>query len=103
MISKEGTMQGDPQAMAAYAIDILPLIQSLSNESTKQVWYADDSAACEDLTNLRFWWDHLVKVGTNYGYQPNASKTWLVVKGGKFDDPIFIFEGTGINVTLEGE
>ena len=103
MISEEGTTQGDPLAMAMYAIGILPLIQSLSNENTKQVWYADDSAACGDLTNLRFWWDHLVKVGPNYGYQPNASKTWLVVKEGKFDDAISAFEGTGVNITLEGK
>ena len=68
MISEEGTTQGDPLAMAMYAVGILPLIQSLSNENTKQVWYADDSAACGDLTNLRFWWNHLVKVGPNYGY-----------------------------------
>ena len=100
MISEEGTMQGDPLAMAMYAIGILSLIQSLSNESTKQVWYAGDSAACGDLTNVRFWRDHLVKVGPNYGYQ---SKTWLVVKEGKFDDAMSAFEGTGVNITLEGK
>ena len=66
-MSEEGTTQGDPLAMAMYAIGILPLIRSLSNESIKQVWYADDSAACGDLTHLRSWWDRLAEIGPKYG------------------------------------
>ena len=48
----EGTTQGDPLAMAMYAIGTLPLIRRLSNSVT-QVWYADDAAAAGSLKNLR--------------------------------------------------
>jgi hypothetical protein len=100
LISAEGTTQGDLLAMAMYAIGIPPLIKSLSSEGIAQTWYADDSAACGDLKHIRDWWDHLVKVGPNYG---NALKTWLIVKEGKLDEAKTTFEGTGINITLEGK
>ena len=29
---------------------------------------------------LKEWWDHIVKLGPDYGYFPNATKTWLIVK-----------------------
>ena len=103
LMSEEGTTQGDPLAMAMYAIGILPLIRSLSNESIKQVWYADDSAACGDLAHLRSWWDRLAEIGPKYGYQQNALKTWLIVKEDKSDDAIATFQGTGVNITLEGK
>jgi hypothetical protein len=42
--SAEGTTQGDPLAMAFYAISTLPLITSLQAASTvKQCWFADDA------------------------------------------------------------
>ena len=103
MLSQEGTTQGDPLAMAMNAIGILPLIQRLSSESTKQTWYADDAAACGDLTHLRSWWDQLVDFGPTYGYHPNASKTWLIVKEEKFEEATTTFEGTGVSITQEGK
>ena len=52
LLSKEGTTQGDPLAMAMYAIGTKPLINKL-NGITKQVWYTDDSGAGSTLLNLR--------------------------------------------------
>ena len=69
-------------AMAMYAIGILPLIQKLSSERTKQAWYADDAAACGDLSHLRSWWDQLVEVGPTYEYHPNALKNVADSEGG---------------------
>ena len=74
--SQEGTTQGDPFAMAMYAIAMLPLIHRI-NEDVKQAWYADDATATGNITNLRSWWDKLVSMRPAYSYHVNASKTWL--------------------------
>ena len=74
VMSKEGTTQGDPLAMAMYAIGTQPLIRKLDG-TIKQVWYADDSAAGSTLQQLRRWWDLLNEIGPYYGYCPNGAKT----------------------------
>ena len=51
ILSSEGTTQGDPLAMAIYAIGILPLIH--------QLWYADDATVGGSLSALHEWWDDL--------------------------------------------
>ena len=53
ILSSEGTTQGDPLAMAMYAIRTLPLITQLQG-IVKQCWYAaDDSAAGGDILSLK--------------------------------------------------
>ncbi len=99
LLSQEGTTQGDPLAMAMYGLATIPLIRRLEGHC-KQVWYADDSAAIGQIKQLRTWWDTLSKEGPKFGYFPNPSKTWLIVK-----DPlssISAFANTGINITTEG-
>ena len=102
LLSEEGTTQGDPLAMAMYAIGIIPLIQSLRDDNLQQVWYADDATAGAKIVKLREWWDRLLTTGPDYGYHPNASKTWLIAKEDKYDDACKIFDGTGVNITIEG-
>ena len=75
LYSKEGTTQGDPLAMAMYAIAITPLIRLLENHGIKQVWYVDNAAAGGSLKALREWWDHTLGSGPAFGYYPNAIKT----------------------------
>ena len=44
--SQEGTTQGDPLAMAMYAIATLPLVHRIVESiSVRQVWFADDATA----------------------------------------------------------
>ena len=53
--SKEGCTQGDPAAMAKYAIGTKPLLNSLSevlDSQSKQVWYADDSTVGGRLESM---------------------------------------------------
>ena len=56
--SQEGTAQGDPLAMAMYAVAITPLIHRLEDREIRQVWFADDATACGNLTHLKTWWDY---------------------------------------------
>ena len=102
LYSQEGTTQGDPLAMAMYAIAITPLISQLSSNEVTQAWFADDATAGGDLSKLRRWWDHLARVGPDYGYFPNAAKTWLIVGEDKLEQATNIFHGTDIAITTNG-
>ena len=101
LLSREGTTQGDPLAMAMYAIATVPLINRLQQQVT-QVWFADDATAGGKLLALRDWWDQLVECGHDYGYSANASKTWLVVKPEYLDRAKEIFAESGVQITDEG-
>ena len=103
--SSEGTTQGDPTAMPAYGIGVLPflaLIKSGDAARVKQLAYADDIGGGAKLQVLREWWKNICENGPSFGYFPKASKSWLVVKENKFEEAKQIFEGTGINITTEG-
>ncbi|MDA8031676.1 MAG: hypothetical protein MPK62_11250 [Alphaproteobacteria bacterium] len=64
ILSEEGTTQGDPLAMAMYAIATIPLIHQLSKvASLKQVWFADDATAGGHIQELKRWWDRLETLG----------------------------------------
>ena len=97
--SSEGVTQGDPLAMAMYAISTIPLIRSLKTDTVTQVWYANDASAGGSLLKLRHWWDKLTSFGPDFGYLPNASKSWLVVKEGLLPEASDIFSGTSLNIT----
>ena len=96
--SREGTTQGDPLAMAMYALAITPLIQRLGTHhpDSGQVWYADDASATGKLSDLHQWWSSLSELGPRFGYFPNPSKTHLVVKPEVLDDAQSLFADTGI-------
>ncbi len=101
--SEEGTTQGDPLAMAFYALATLPLIAACKVEQLDgEAWFADDATGAGALQDLRKWWDHLSKEGPKFGYFPNGSKTWLVVKEAYFIEAVDIFRGTDVHITTEG-
>ncbi len=102
LLSKEGTTQGDPLAMAMYAIGTYPLIRKLDGIAN-QVWYADDSAAGSSLENIKKWWNALAEKGPLYGYYPNGSKTHVLVKPTLLDKAKEKFRDTKIVVSSEGE
>ena len=102
--SSEGTTQGDPLAMAMYALAITPLIGKLHQHlpTCKQVWYMDDSTAAGSLGDLRKWWDEISSLGPGYGYFPNGSKIHLIVKSEYAEHAKFLLTGLGIEVTTRG-
>ena len=101
ILSQEGTTQGDPLAMAMYAIGTLPLIRKLHGDVT-QVWYADDAYAGGRTSDLHVWWDSLVSYGPHFGYNLNPCKTWLVVKPEHLLAAEEHFRGSGVNITIQG-
>jgi len=103
LLSQEGTTQGDPLAMPMYALATIPLIKHLSNASNVlQVWYADDASASGSLHSLRKWWDCLTSTGPLFGYQANATKTWLITKDSHLAKANDIFHDTQVNITTQG-
>ena len=102
--SCEGTTQGDPLGMAMYALAITPLINELHSQcpEVSQIWFADDSTATSDCTALRKWWDLLCTSGPKFGYHPNASKSFLIVKEPYIDKAKKIFQDTNVIITSQG-
>jgi hypothetical protein len=127
--SCEGTTQGDPIAMPMYALASIPLLNKISkvlsdssvdnihvgssgransqqiptSNVNKQVAFADDAVGSGKLEKLRAWWDAIVEHGPGFGYNVNASKTWLVVKQQQLQHAKRLFDGSGVNITAAGK
>ena len=102
--SCEGTTQGDPLAMVFYALATIPLSRACKVDTMHgDIWFADDATGAGPLLALRSWWDKLNGVGPSYGYYPNGSKTWLIVKPERYDNAMNIFSGTNVQITTEGK
>ena len=63
ILSKEGTTQGDPTSMGAYALGILPMLHSLldfvltNDLQTREVAFADDLTVAGKLVDIKNFWD----------------------------------------------
>ena len=105
--SMEGTTQGDPVAMAMYALG-LSVLQSDSEISydkskVKQVAYADDLSGAGKISDLKMWWTRVNEAGPEIGYFPNANKSVLIVKPEHYDHANEIFRDSGVIVTRDGQ
>ena len=108
--SEEGTTQGDPTAMAIYALGMTPFLAWLnkkSNESDifpspKQVAFADDLNGIGSIKSLKHWWSLLEEEGEKFGYNINAGKLYLIVKNQYKEKAIEIFKNSNIKITTEG-
>ena len=103
--SEEGTTQGDPIAMGAYALGLSVLQSKISQNNTraKHIAYADDLVGLGKLQEIKNLWDEICKHGPPLGYNPNAKKSCLIVKEEKKDQAMEIFKDTGIMITTEGQ
>ena len=100
----------DPISMAVYAIAIIPLILMLLEaviggpyNSVREVAYADDLTAGGKLRDLKYWWDTLLDLGPKFGYYPQASKSWLIVKENAVNEANTIFSTSNIPITSSGK
>ena len=109
ILSKEGITQGDPTAMGAYALGILPLIHfllefiSINHLSAKEVAFADDFTVTGKLTSIKDYWGKLTVLCPKYGYFPKASKSYLIVKEDKLGEARNVFNDSNVNITIEGK
>ena len=95
---KEGVTQGDPLAMIAYEIEVLPLIRELRSyhPQSTQPWYADDAGAGGTFQQVQaHFWDLQVR-GPVRGYCPEPTKSILVVDPGNVAWAEDHFRGLGI-------
>ena len=106
--SLEGTTQGAPEAMPVYAEAIIPLMVmaadplNSSDEKARQSAYADDLAAAGTISELKKWWDVIVKVGPYLGYYAKPEKSWLIVKPQYLEQSRLLFSNSGLKITTEG-
>ena len=66
--SSIGVLQGDPLAMAMFALRITLLTRVL--KTCHQIWFADDASAGGTLEEVHQWWVKLLQIGPKYGYHP---------------------------------
>ena len=100
-MSREGVTQGNPLAMAFYAIATTPLIEKL-RQDTLQVWYADDAAGAGKLSRLRAWWDKINELGPAFRYFPNATKSHILVKENLLREARDTFEALNLQIVTNG-
>ena len=105
IISSEGTTQGDPTAMAAYALALAPLLNILMQleDPISHVAFADDITGSGKIENLLRWWLKLIELGPKFGYFPNAAKSYLIVKEMHKDRADVVFVNTGVKITSSGK
>ena len=95
--SKEGLTQGDPLAMIADGIGVLPLIRELreAHPRVTQPWYADDAGACGTFAEVQAHFQDLQVRGPARGYYPEPTKSILVVTPGNVARAKEYFRGMG--------
>ena len=105
IIAEEGTTQGDPIAMAMYALGLSALLEEIKYETTeiKNVAFADDLTGAGKIEKLKAWWDLISTRGSQVGYLPNARKSFLIVKPEHFEHAKEIFADSEVVVSKEGQ
>ena len=103
--SEEGTTQGDPIAMAAYALSLSVLQSKISQNNTgaKHIANADDFVGAGKLQEIKNLWNEICKHRPPLEHNPNATKSCLVVKEEMKDLAVDIFKDIGITITTEGQ
>jgi len=53
--------------------------------------------------SIKRWWLNLIELGPKFGYYPQESKCWLIVKPKDADKAEERFGDTQISITMEGK
>ena len=107
--SNKGTLEGNPVAMAIYALRITPLITimvelvSTKCGDIKIVTFSDDFSAAATLKSLLQWWTTLLEVGPKLGYYPKPAKSSLITKPETHATGKQLFKDTKVKITNSGK
>ena len=77
--------------MAIYAIGITPMLDmlvALQSDHNKMVGFEDDVTVSGNVEAIRRWWDTLTQIDPNYGYYPQHTKSWLIIKENKLEEAV---------------
>uniref|UniRef100_A0A1X7V433 Reverse transcriptase domain-containing protein n=1 Tax=Amphimedon queenslandica TaxID=400682 RepID=A0A1X7V433_AMPQE len=86
--------------MFVYAVATIPLVRRLEDISIyKQVWYADDLSVTGDFNNIRVWFENLLRIGPEYGYFPEPSKSFFVVHASMISEAHSFFKDLGVKIS----
>ena len=105
ILSSEETTQGDPTAMGAYVLGILPLIKillqfiNLNEMNVKEAVFADEISIAGSLYSIKDYRDELTAISPQYGYFPKPAKSYLIVK----EEAQNVFTNSRVNVTAKGK
>ena len=108
-MSKEGTTQVVPTAMAAYALGVTPLLHLFhefitSNfHVTKEVAFAVDLTVSGKISEIKEYWDILQHMGPKYGYFRKQAKSHLLVKQQYEQKANYVFAQLNVNITTAGK
>ena len=102
LLSREGTMQGNPLAMMMFGLATVPLIQAIKTMDTVQCWFADDAGVGGVLKRLRELWHLRIKLGPLFGHFPLAAETFLLVKAAMYEEAVKVFGNKGVEITYTG-
>ena len=100
LLSQEGVPQGDPLAMIAYGIGVLPLIREIRGAHTRvtQPWYSDDAGAGLKFMPILAHLRDLQERGLSRGHFPDPTKSILVVAPQNVSGAEEFFQGMGLKV-----
>ena len=91
--------------MAIYAIGLTPLLEMMMEIviNIKSAAFADDLTAIGMCYKLRQWWNYLSEEGPKIGYNPQPTKSWLIVKPQFEAKARQLFMGSNIQISTRGE
>ena len=95
--------------MVVYAIAIISLLLMLveikmqDNNHTKTAAYADDLTVAAPIDQIRIWWNTLCRLGPKFGYFPEGSKSWIIVRANAKGRTQPIFDNTKIKIKTDGQ
>ena len=70
---------------------------------TKTATYADDLTIAGPIDQLKIWWNILCRLGPKFGYFPEGSKSWIIVRENAKEHAQTIFNKTKMKLTTDGQ